>query len=315
MTMNNRKIVLYAKTETTYGVDPTPSAVDAMLVDMPTIDLIGKKLDRKVVLPTYGTLAGTNVGEGMKISFNSDLLCSGTAGTAPKLGRLLRACNMTETVTAATKVDYDLNSSQEGESVTFWFFKDGQKYVINGCVGTVKGNFKANELPTLSFEFTGIYNASFASTVALPTPTFGTDTGPFIFRGAAFTFMDLTAPIFESFDFDLGNEIGKRPNANAASGVERYFIKARAVKGSIDPEVVALSTFDAWTKWDQSTPGAISCQVGSVTGSKCLITAPNIVLTDAPKQADRENITTYALAWNSYPTMTAGNNELKLSFQ
>ena len=312
--MNSNLIVLYAKLESTYGTDAAPTTTDAFLVEKPTIELLGKNVTRKAVLPHFGTLAGTNIGEGIKISFNMDMLCSGTAGTAPKLGRLLRGCNMTETITASTKVDYDPNSSQSGESLTFWFFVDGQKFVINGAVGNVKLTCKSNELPSLAFDFTGIYNSSFASTVSLPTPSFGTDTGPFVFRGALFSLMGLSAPVFESFEIDLGNEVAKQVNANAASGISRYFIKGRAVKGSCDPEVVALATFNPWSSWDANTSGALSCQIGSSAGSKCIVSAPAIVL-DTPKHGDREGLLTYAIGFSSHPTLTAGNNEVKFSFQ
>lgn len=313
--MIDDKLVLLAKLETVYNQDAAPAATDAFLAEKPTFEILGKKGERKAVLPWYGTLPPINIGEGLKISFTLELRMSGALGTAPRVGRLLRACNMTETISAGVKVDYDPNSLQStAESVTIYFYKDGQLYKLTGCRGSVKGNMKSNEIVMLSFEFTGMYAAGFATTQALITPNFGAETGPFIFRGASFTFMGYAASIFESFEFDLGNEIAKRPNANAAGGIEEYFIKDRNIKGSCDPEVVALATFDPWTKWDQSTPGDLSCQIGSAAASKLIVTCPSIVL-DTPKHGERENTTTYALPWTSHPTVTAGNNEIKLSFQ
>ena len=103
-------------------------------------------------------------------------------------------------------------------------------------------------------------------------------------------------------------------NRTRASGVERYSVTNREVSGSCDPEVVALSAYNPWEDWEDATPGAISAQIGNATGNTCVISMPN-VLKSAPKFGDREGFDTYALSFKANPTLSAGNNEVKITFK
>ncbi|MCK5235698.1 MAG: hypothetical protein KAR06_01835 [Deltaproteobacteria bacterium] len=316
MKLTDRALIL-AKIEATYGTDPTPvAASDAILSSVPSFELVGSRKERNVALPYYGKLPPINVGEALKLSFSTELRGAGALpDTPPRIGALMRACNFTETIDntpASESTTYDPNSTVEGESVTIYFYVDGVLHKALGCVGSFKVSAKVNEVPTIDFEFIGLYAGTHVSDVAFPTPTFGDAATPPIFHTAAFTFQTYSA-IIEAINIDVGNSFGKRPDANDATGVTRHFISGREVKGDCDPEVPAISAFNPWDKFENSTEGALSVSIGTVTQNRCTITMPKITL-DVPKHGERESLLTYALSFTSHPSLTAGNNEVSIKF-
>lgn len=310
MFQKNKAVVLI-KQEVTYNVDPTPTAAaNAILCSAPEIEVLGRRLERANIQPHYGAAIGVNIGEGIKVSFAVELKGSGAAGTAPEIGPLLRACNFTETVTPATKVDYDPNSANStGESVTIYFYRHNLRHKVSGCRGTFGFELKAGEYGTVKFDFTGLYQGPVDQNI--PVGPVYNATAPARFLSAAFT-IDGYAAIIENLKFDIGNEISRRNSANAVTGILEYYIKSRSVKGEFDPEAVALSEKDFWALWANSTRVALSATAGTAAGNKCLITGPRVQL-DMLKYGERENILTFATPVIFTPD--AGNDEIKLSFQ
>ena len=97
-----RKRLIRVKLETTYGTDSSPAGSDALLVrDLNITPVQSEMVSRDLVRPYLGAseqlLANTRV----ECTFQVELAGSGTAGTAPKFGAVLRACGMSETVTAS----------------------------------------------------------------------------------------------------------------------------------------------------------------------------------------------------------------------
>lgn len=317
MPLSNRSLIL-AKIEVTYGTDSAPTvAADAIIASKPEIEIVGSAKERDVVLPYYGRLAHINVGEAIKIKFSTEARGSGTAGTAPRIGALLRACNLTMTTNAGVSNVFDPNSSQDGESITIYFYRDGVLHRALGCVGTVKLTMKANEIPMFDFEFTGLYASTHASSIAFPTGiTYDAPSVlPPIFRNAEFNLWGIGAAnaIIENLSVDLGNVVSNRRDANAESGMRRYFISGRETKGECDPEVVSLATYNPWTLWDAVTAGAITATIGNTAGNRILITMPNVVK-EVPAYGDRETMLTYAISFVAKPTLAAGNNEVRFTF-
>lgn len=312
------KALILAKIETTYGVDASPTvSADAILTTKPTIELIEENKDREVVLPYFGSLVAIPVATGIKIGFSVEFRGSGTPTTPPRIGTLLRACRYTQT-TEADAVRYDPNSSQDGESITIYFYHDGILYKALGCLGSsLKLATKTNEIAKLDFEFTGMFdgNASLASAVAFPTPTFGDAAVPPIFRSSSFSFGGLSAAnaIIDALEITHTNTVVKRSDANATYGVKRYSFTAREISGSFDPEVVGLGTWNPWSVYETPTLGALSATIGNTAGNRCKISAPNCQI-EAPKLGARDGIQTYSIAFKPRVTLTSGNDEIRFRF-
>jgi len=307
--MLKTRAVILAKVETSYGVDAVPSASsNAILCELPELEVVQKFLERKNARTYYGAVAGVSIGEAVKIKFATELKGSGTAGTAPEIDPLFRACNYTKSNTPATKDDYDPNSNQSaGESTTIYMYQHDIVHKIVGCRGTFTVDLTAGEYGKINWEFTGIYAA--AEDGSIPSITVNATVPP-RFLSAAFA-IDSYAAVVEKIKIDAGNEIGRRPSANAATGILEYFIKDRKVTGEIDPEVVALAIKSFWGMWSGNTLVAFTATVGSVAGNRCVITAPKVQVSDV-KYAERENLLTHALKLNFTPN--SGNDEIKFSF-
>lgn len=103
MTINTREAVVLSKIESTYGVDSTPSgSANAVLCKMPTVTPIeATELSRDIIKPYLGGIQKLLAGIYSKVDVEVELAASGTAGTPPPCGALLRSCGLSETILAA----------------------------------------------------------------------------------------------------------------------------------------------------------------------------------------------------------------------
>lgn len=310
------RTVLLVKTETAYGVNSNPAAaVNAILTKgLPGFKIAGSKKMREVTKPWMGTIAGVNVGEGISINFTTELRGSGTMGVATRLSPLFRSANLTEAISG--DVLYIPNSVFEGESCTIYFHHNGSKHAITGAVvSSMKITAKTNEIITIDWELTGLYSSAAVSIATWPTGiTYGDNGSPIIFRDASFTFNSNSSLVIDGFEFSFTNTVSKRTNANAATGIDRYYISDREVKGSFDPEVPALGDFNPYTLFENSTVGLCSLNLGQTTGNKLNIAFPKIQI-DVPDLASREKALTYGISFTAHTDLTTGNNEFVMTFE
>jgi hypothetical protein len=100
-----RKLLILAKIEATYGTDVLPAGADAILVTNASLKpLEAEVIDRDFVRSYLGASGKIMAGDYAKLEFSVELAGAGAAGTAPKWGRLARACAMSETITAGVDV-------------------------------------------------------------------------------------------------------------------------------------------------------------------------------------------------------------------
>lgn len=311
MALREFKSLLLFEKESNYGVDPTPTgAANAFLTSVPQIELLGAGKERNHVMASFGKPQPVNVGEGVKITFDTEFkgALTGTV-TPPGIAPLLECCGFTETISSGVSATYAPNSTIDSTSGTIYFYKDGIVHKVSGCRGTFKLNLKTNEIAVATFEFTGLFvnSSTLASDVAIATPTFNSET-PQIFRAANMT-INSYAAIIENLTFDLGNTITKRPSANATTGVAAYSITQRQIKGSMDPEVKLLATFNPWALWVASTAYTVTWKIGSYI----TFTMSNCVL-EIPKYETRDTLATYALSYEAHPSTATGNDDLSIVF-
>lgn len=311
--------LMTAKIESTYGTDPTPAVTtDVIVTTEPKIEPLFNARERKMANIGFGLGApGLIVGEGVKVTFQTEMLASGVAGTAPHFGALLRACNLTQTISAGVSVIYTPNSSLIGESCTIYFYKAGKLHKVVGCRGTFKINHKAGEIITIDFELTGLYvaanwntSAAFPSTQVYPTNM----NSPIIFQSGAVA-LSTEARVVENITFDLGNSVQPRKSGNALGGIVSYYISDRVSKMSLDPE--AGSTADdadlnPYTLLASQAGTSLSFNCGAA-GSKYSFTALATLYYDKVEEADRNNILVYKIDGKLIPSV-AGNDEFYIEF-
>lgn len=314
--MEQLKDIILVELEAEYGTDIVPAvAGDEIIVHgPPTFSLATKMLERPVPLPYFGKIAPVIVGEAYKLNFKAEITPSGAAGTAPRFGKLLRAAGLTETISAGVSVTYAPHSTHLGESVTIYYWAGGVRHILRGCVATVKLPLVAGEMILADVEVTGLYGGTI-SDVAFPSPTFESAM-PLIWTAANFKFATITTLICSKLDFDFGNEIAPRRDANAAltPGISRYYIKDRNPKVSFDIEKEDLSTINPYTLHTAQTLSDLETKPTGTAGSKIELLINDIAL-DAPTFGDKENVRVWNLSGAPKVTLAAGNAEFSIAFK
>jgi hypothetical protein len=311
MPLLSRRQLLLAELEVTYGTDPTPTAgSNAILVrNIEVTPLEAETVSRELIRPYLGQseqlLAQTRV----LINFEVELAGSGTAGTAPAYGPLLRACSFTETVSAGVSVTYEPNSDASPKSVTIYFNNDGVLHKATGCRGTFSLNCTVGEIPTIAFEFTGIYNAPTAS--AISAPTYANQADPVVFKQGNTTGFQVFsyAGCLQSFSLELANEIVYRELVGCTKEV---LITNRAPAGEVMIEAVPVGTHNFFTDATGNSTGNLTFQHGQTAGNIVTFTAGQIDLGN-PSYSDEDGIQMLTLPYIATPT-DSGNDELEIVY-
>lgn len=159
MARQTRKTVIQMKVEADgYGTGlpdgDSWGATDAIEIVNPQHQIVRDFVPRNLVRPYKGAsehLVGARIS---RISFDVEFQGSGTKGTAPAWGKLLRCCGMAQTITADTRVVYNPIDASE-ESGVFAYVVDGVIYTARGCRGNVQVVMNGFEIPLLRFSFLG----------------------------------------------------------------------------------------------------------------------------------------------------------------
>ena len=302
-----KKRLILAKAESSYGVSPTPTGTDALLVsnlDVKPLELELK--DRELIFGYYGN-SEKLVGQRMVgISFDVELAGSGTAGTAPRWGAVMNACGFSENVVASTSVTYALVSTGQ-TSVAIDFYADGTRHLALGCRGTWSLEATAGEIPKIKFELMGIYQA--ATATSNPTPTYALQADPVVFNSTNTTPVAVHgyAACLEAFSLSLGNET---PFRQLAGCTQRVAITDRAPEGEVTIEAPALGTKDYFTAASAQTLGELSFTHGGTAGNIVTFTAPTCNL-GSPAYGESDGVLMLKLPFMPVPT-SAGNDEFTL---
>lgn len=308
MALLSRKRLILAKTEATYGTDATPSGSDAILVRALDITpLESDVVSRDLIRPYLGNSDQLLANSRVRVTCEVELAGSGTAGTAPKFGPLLLSCGMSATTVASTSVTYAPVSSSFSSS-TIYYFIDGVQHKLTGCRGTVSMSCQLGQIPTLSFEMTGIYNAP--SDVALPAVTYSQPT-PLIFKDgntSAFSFFSYSGCL-SSVSFNLANQITYRELVGCTKQV---MLLDRKPAGEVMIEAPTIATKDYFSAALGISTGNLTFLHGTTAGNRVTFTASQVDVVN-PSYSDQDGIQMLTVPYVALPT-TAGNDEYSLAF-
>lgn len=304
-----RRRTILAKIETTYGTDSTPTgSANAILIRNLNVSPVNSTVvQRDNYRPFLGNFEQLLADTHVSIDFEVEMAGSGTAGTAPAYGPLLRACGLAETTTASTSVAYAPVSSGF-ESVTMYFNNDGVQHKITGARGSVEVNINAKQIPVFKFTFMGIYNAPTA--VSLPTVSYTafqtplvantTNTTGFSFFGAS--------PVLESLSLNVNNTVDYRN----LIGSQYVQLADRKTSGSAVFEAPTLATKDYFAvAASDGALGALDITHGTTSGNKVQISSSTIDIAN-PTYSDNNGIVMLNVPFVAVPT-TAGNDEFTIT--
>ena len=310
MALLTRKRLILIEEESTYGTDASPDGADAVLVKDLTIvpqqsDVVSRDLIRPYLGASEQLLANTRV----ECSFSVELAGSGTAGTAPRFGKALKACGFSETIVASTSVTYDPVSTGF-DSVTIHYNLDGVRHKVTGARGTFTITANVGEIPTIDFTMTGIYVAPDDS--AQPTVTYANQSTPLIFKQGNTTglnVMGLTTAKLSNFSMDMGNDIVYR---ELVGGTGEVLLTNRNVSGSLQIEAVSLATKDYFAVALANTLGIIEFTHGTSAGNIVKVDSARADIADV-SYGDLDGIAMLEIPFTSVPS-TSGNDEVEIVF-
>jgi hypothetical protein len=303
---NFKKLVLTSKLETLYSTDATPLAANAMQVTNVTFTpLEAQEVSRDLMLPYLGN-QGVVLAEQMgRMQFSVEVAGSGTAGTAPAFGTLLRSCGLAEVVTAGTSVVYSPISASFESSSNYWNH-DGVNHVLLGCRGNVQLEFTPSKIPYLKYDIMGLLGT--VADVALPTVNFSGFKKPLIVSKANTTLSLFgNSCIAESVSIDLGQKVEGR----FLIGDESILITDRSSTGTAVIQAGSVASWDVMSAARNRTRGAFSLVHGLTAGNICTVAGPQVEIGKI-SQGQTQNIINYSLPLMFCPS--TGNDELTIAF-
>lgn len=308
---------LAAKIETVEGTAETLAGADAILVrnfSFKPNDQMNKRPISSSSLSKYPAVPGLR---SAAIEFDVELRGSGSAGTAPEFGKLLKACGFAETVVASpASVTYLPTSLRGGTPVsvptlTLGGYVDGILKKIWGARGDVSLKLKVGEPGLLHFAFTGA-DYSVTDEAMLSSGLSFQTTIPPIFANATFGiggYSPSMNAMLENLEFKLNNKVTLRPSAHYSSGHLSAQITDREPSMSFDPEMVPVATHDFYGILRAGTEAALSLVLGSIAGNIITITAPKVQYGPI-NPGDRNGIETLGI--DCQLNRNAGDDELSI---
>jgi hypothetical protein len=172
--------LILGKLESTYGVDPVPTAADALAVSEVTFpEMQGDIVDRNLVRPFMGASPQAVVGEHVRFAFSCEVAGSGVAGTAPRFGPALQASRNAITTVATTSNTYTPITTLGGNtSLAIYYFIGGIRHIITGWrASSVSMSLANKSFGVLRFDGMGIYQGP--TDTAIPAnPTYTLQANP-----------------------------------------------------------------------------------------------------------------------------------------
>lgn len=304
-----RKKILLAKEEGTYGTDSSPSgAANAIQTsDLSITPLGGPTVNRNLDRAALGNDLQIQVGTFVQMNFMVEIAGAGGAvDDVPAWSPLLQACGFSETVNAASNVEFDPISAAI-PSLTMYFHHDGQLHSMVGARGTVSLALSAGIIPKFNFQFTGLYVAP--SSTADPTPDFSGFAVPLAVNDANMTTLTLggNALNMSALDLDIGGEVVYR---NIVGNESVEFVD-RSPGGSVTFESPAISSKSWFEAARLSQTNALVCLHGTTLGNRVQIDAPNVQVI-SPQYAESDGISMISGNLSLVPG-SGGNDEIKIT--
>lgn len=310
-----RRMVCALKLEATEGTAETPAGSDANffaenVTFMPDISMEPQN-------PVGGNMPVLPSVPGMRIAkatFDYKCRASGSAGTAPALGKILKLARFTETVTGGVKVDYDpVAVGDPSATVDFYDVPESGNNIKQSMRGARVSSLKCeggeNGKPVVfHVELTGVYNGT--TDAAGITATGLETTQPPGVLSAAFAIQTFAAKI-SKFAIDFGITGAVRSDVNKAEGAFSYVNMEMQPLLTFDAEKELVATHDWYGLLIAGTLGAFTVKAGATAGNILTITGPKAQYTDV-KPGERNGLAIYNVTAKLGDS--AGNDRIKLSF-
>lgn len=305
----NRRAILLALESTYNDSSTTPVGADALLLRTVSITpLSGNDIERVAIRPYYGNSPQAAGEKHVQLQIEMELAPSGTAGVVPKIGKLLRLCGFSETVSVDDETVTYAPISEQEESGVFYAHIDGNLHKGRGARGTVSFTVNADSLPVAQFTLSAL--ASPVTGANLPQTTLNDWVDALVVNTLNTEQLDVMghAATFSQFSLDMAVTVVHQK----VVGANDVVITGRAPSGSLqiqDPGVAAKNFFEVS---QSASTGEINLQHGKTAGEIIEIKMPRCGIA-SPEYADLEGV--QMLSLNFTPTPVNGNDEVAIIFR
>ena len=305
-----RNRLALVKAESTYNTNPSPAATDALLFTELDVEPLSLELAERETIQTYfGNRKSLVAQRSVPISATVELAGSGTAGTAPRYGAMLKASGLGETIVAGTSVTYAPVSTAFSSYAMQFFIDNGSEQSIGGIRGSFDLSLAVGSIPTIAFSHMGIWSAPTA--LSRPSETYSDQTTPVVVNAdntATVSVHGFSACMTE-FSMSLGTEMVFEQKAGCTKQIR---LTDRRTTGSITIELPAFATKDFLAIASAQTEGTITWVHGGTAGNIVTFTA-NQAAFDSPTFVESDTVTHVTLPFRLLPT-SAGNDDFTLAF-
>ncbi|WP_155905039.1 hypothetical protein [Methylopila sp. M107] len=300
-----RLIAMLGGVETTYNVPPALTGAQNAIVafDYQLTPLAGEEVQDDELLPWFGHQGEALVGDYVQIEYSIRLAGSGTAGTPPAYGPILRSAGLAEVITAGQKVEYS-PISQGFESLSLWMNQDGALHKLSGGFSNIVFNWDVKKRPFMRVTTRGLYVPVTAQ--ALPTVDRSKFKKALIASKTNTPTLALHATpiVAQSVSIDLGVQFDKIDWVND----EEFDISDRKISGTVVSKAAQLGTKDWFATAKAETLGLFALTHGVVAGNIIEIGGASVQV-GRPTQGDNSGILTYSLP-TKFTAQTAGGDFL-----
>lgn len=240
--MADRQLLLI-KQETVEGTDAAPAAADVVWAESVQFTPKGDRGKTTVDKPGVGPVAGKLTGQYGELTFSTPLIASGTKGTAPNWGKLVKFCGWTETIVATTSVTYALAADPSASPSATITWREGRRlHKLLMARGRVGLKLDENQRPMLTHSFKGLKVAVADGAVIAQTDATWTgwaDADAITQARTTFTAAGASPP-FRSLSIDQSDNVvfSDRPNQKRVDLVGERIFSGKLKVGSLLPSVL-----------------------------------------------------------------------------
>lgn len=298
--------------ETASGAAETITATHATILAYdPVMDIVPAVFERNPVMKHMSKIKSETGARQANLNFKAELMgpVSGAKGVTLPISPFLKACGFSESLVGGTSNTL-VPISSTFQTLTAKKFEDGFTKTCLGMAGNAKFMFKVGEPVMCDFAFQGKYATHLDETMLSPDYP---NQVPLMFFGATVS-IHSSILVLDTIELNMQNQIAVSPLPSDASGIDFAKIVDRRPIFTFDPELVAKSDFDFYTKLLSGTQAAVNIRINDSNGNMMELTLPKTRFTGIT-EGDRNGIralnATMEISTND---PDVGNDEMTLFF-
>jgi hypothetical protein len=320
MAYYSRNVVIAAVLESTYGtyIAPTAAANGILIGSDWSVTPDIPKIERDVLRAYMGgkeTIPGSG---SVQVQFTTELASSGTVGTEPAWGPLLKAAGFSGALTTGVKYDYTpISDAFPSLSLSAWF--GGVRLNLKGCrVVKVDLDLTVSSIPKATWTIIGIETAAAPTEATTPSPTLTAWKAPFVMTDAnaadirfGTTYTAATGVLTGGTAYPskgLKLSISTSGGYRAFLGGDAIVITNREITGEATFDLASADRVAFYAACKASTLSSMSWVIGVGAGNILKLFMPSVERND-PTNIDDDGLLLSGYSFRCRPL--SGNDELR----